>query len=372
MSIPTLPKYVRVAGSALLFLALGSHTALSAGGAVNVYVHGELLRFSEAQPVLKEGRTLVPFRKLFESLGYTVQWIDAGDAGGRSAVGTKDGVTIELTIDKNVARVNGSDVRLDVPAQIIGGSTMVPLRFVSENSGYDVAFVSSGNVSTITVGAARPSDPTVPTASADEAEPYVAKGRVVAANGSPVEGAEVFADNQLLYNSNLHAVTDADGYYRIELPLLAATWNMGGSHLVDEFIVDLIPDVDRPFAGNTGAVRNFTVPEAETIFGELYLYMDLNSFANGYTEDHVELTLVPDGNGRTIAGFGFNFPGGFGMNDVPVGTYTATAVYAPPGEERIPLKIRKRNIGPYADSVEFKFSPLVPGIQQAELEVQAP
>jgi hypothetical protein len=40
---------------------------------------------------------------------------------------------VELAIGSKTARVNGKDTALDVPAGIINGSTMVPVRFISES-----------------------------------------------------------------------------------------------------------------------------------------------------------------------------------------------------------------------------------------------
>ncbi|WP_284643022.1 stalk domain-containing protein [Paenibacillus silviterrae] len=333
---------------------------------MNVYLNGERIHFTDVQPVIKDGRTLVPFRKLFETLGFSVQWSDTGSL--RQAIGVKEGLEIRLTIDHNEAAVNGSTVPLDVPAQIIDSSTMVPLRFVSENSGYQVTFSTTGSEATVQIRTA---------VSTTQVEPYVVKGRVVDAKGKPVEGADIFADNQLLYNSNLLTVTDANGYYRIELPLLATTWNMGGSHTIEGYVVDLTPEIDKPFAGNTGAIRNFTI-ESETVKGELYLYMDLNSFIEGYSENQVELTLTPVGplaggsSGKVITGHGYNFPGGFGMKDVPVGTYKVTAKHTSTDGASKQLLVRKRNKGQFAESAEIEFSPLVEGIYQTEVEVKAP
>jgi len=352
-------------------------TANAEESVVEVYFRGEPVQFADARPVIQDGRTLVPFRKIFETLGFAVKWVDGGNV--QKAIGTKDGLVIELTIGSTVAKVNGKTTALDVPAQTVEGRTLVPLRFVSENSGYRVAFASDHGVSKIRIEPAGEADgKSTQSPGNDKAEPYVVKGRVTDAEGRPVKGAEVFADNQLLYNSNLTAVTDQDGYYRIELPLLATTWKMGGSHnvVVDgkPYTTDLTPEVDGPFAGNTGAVRNFTLKAAKQITGELYLYMDINSFVNGYIENNVELTLTPVGGsgGKAKTGYGYNFPGGFGMNDIPVGRYKATAVYAAPGEEPVKMLVRVRNKGQYAESVEFGFSTLVPGIEQAEIEVMMP
>ncbi|WP_123042852.1 stalk domain-containing protein [Cohnella candidum] len=347
----------------MLILMLAPQVIEAAEKQIRISFNGQPLTFAEAKPVVVNGTTLVPFRKLFETLGFEVGWKDDGKT--RKAIGTKDGLEIVLTINDKNAKVNGKTVLLGVPAQIIGSSTMVPLRFVSENSGYQVSYTDNGKLLDIQIGSVN----------RDKAEPYVVKGRVVDSEGKPVAGAEVFADNQLLYNSNLVTVTDSNGYYRIELPLLATTWRMGGSHNVrldgSSYEVDLTPEVDQPFAGNTGAVRNFTL-QTETVYGEIYLYVPLDEFVKGYYEQNIEVTLTPTGgNGKAITRYGYNFPGGFGMNDVPVGKYKVTARYAPPGENPVPMVVRVRGKGEYAQSVEFQFNTLVPGIYQAELEFKA-
>ena len=136
--------------------------AYSEGQVIQVYFEGEQLHFDDAQPVLKDDRTLVPFRKLFETLGFSVSWVDSG--GVQKAIGTKDDLTIELTINSTTAKVNGKDAALDVPAQLVNERTMVPLRFVSENSGYEVGYSNDGSVSTIQIGAAGTRTAPAPTA----------------------------------------------------------------------------------------------------------------------------------------------------------------------------------------------------------------
>lgn len=48
---------------------------------------------------------------------------------------------IELPIKAEYAKVNGKDVPLDVPAQILNGRTMVPIRFVAEALGCEVEWL---------------------------------------------------------------------------------------------------------------------------------------------------------------------------------------------------------------------------------------
>lgn len=82
----------------------------------------------DVPPVIENGRTLVPFRALSEALDAEVKW----DAEARTVTVTKDGAEVVLTIDSMVATVDGKEYKLDVPAKIIKGRTVVPLRFLSQ------------------------------------------------------------------------------------------------------------------------------------------------------------------------------------------------------------------------------------------------
>lgn len=94
---------------------------------VKVFVKGKMPEF-DVPPVIKDGRTLVPVRAISNALGAEVDW----DPVDRIVTITKDDKTITLQIDSYDVYVNGVPIRLDVPATIIDGRTMVPGRFVSE------------------------------------------------------------------------------------------------------------------------------------------------------------------------------------------------------------------------------------------------
>lgn len=83
-----------------------------------------------------EGRTLVPLRFIGEAFGCDVQWI--GDT--RTAKVTLVNQTIEVPIGQNYAIINGDKTELQVPAQIINNSTLVPLRLISENLGAKIVY----------------------------------------------------------------------------------------------------------------------------------------------------------------------------------------------------------------------------------------
>lgn len=111
---------------------------------INVFVDGKYINF-DTKPQFVNGRTMVPLRRIFEELGAYVQW----DNATWSAIARKDGIEIRFTIDDYTMYKNGSPNTLDVPAQLINGRTLVPLRAVSEALGCDVGWDGNDNVVSI-------------------------------------------------------------------------------------------------------------------------------------------------------------------------------------------------------------------------------
>ena len=89
---------------------------------------------SDVPPYVKDGRTLAPIRAILEALGMTVSWDDAT----QTATAVKADITISVTINSNIAIVNGEQKTLDVPAEITNGRTFVPVRFFGEALGMTV------------------------------------------------------------------------------------------------------------------------------------------------------------------------------------------------------------------------------------------
>lgn len=111
-------------------------------GEINVMLNGEWLAF-EQPPVILNGSTLVPMRAIFEKLEAEVKW----HAQTKTITATKQNINISLTLDKKSAVINGKTISLDTPPKLIGGHTMVPLRFVSESLGAEVKW--DGNSQTV-------------------------------------------------------------------------------------------------------------------------------------------------------------------------------------------------------------------------------
>lgn len=100
---------------------------------VNLRLNGRPLA-TDVPPLLTGGRVLVPVRVVAEALGAKVHWNEEA----RKVVITRPQAEITLVLGKNTASVNGTPAPLDVSAQIAGGRTLVPLRFVSEALGLAV------------------------------------------------------------------------------------------------------------------------------------------------------------------------------------------------------------------------------------------
>ena len=105
---------------------------------IAVEVDGRKLDFDVA-PTIIDGRTILPARTIFESLGLEVKWDDVT----RTVTGIGEGTELSIVIGQSVAYVNGEPVNLDVPPKIIDDRSMVPVRFVAESTGADVDWDNS-------------------------------------------------------------------------------------------------------------------------------------------------------------------------------------------------------------------------------------
>jgi len=156
------PRWVALA-AAVVLAAIGTLPALAAGP-VSVTVNGSAVNLTPP-PTTRAGRVFVPLRGVFENLGASVVYA----SGVINATGR--GHTVSLKIGSPQATVDGQSQTLDVAPFIVGASTYVPLRFVSQALGatvnYDgsnnlVAISTNGNGPTANQPAAPPNDVITP------------------------------------------------------------------------------------------------------------------------------------------------------------------------------------------------------------------
>ena len=101
---------------------------------INLYINNKLIDTKDMPPVNLNGRVLVPAREVFEPMGALVEW----KAAEKKAYILYQDSLLVLEVGNKEAWLNGAIEPLDMPAQIINGKIMLPVRFVSETMGFDV------------------------------------------------------------------------------------------------------------------------------------------------------------------------------------------------------------------------------------------
>lgn len=115
-----------------------------------VFLDGQRLSF-EVDPIIENGRTLVPLRAIFEAMGAAVQW----DAATNTVTAVRNGTKVILPIGSTQPTVDGQVWPLDVPAKIIKDRTLAPLRFVGEAFGGKVEWDQTTYTVTMTSPASK-------------------------------------------------------------------------------------------------------------------------------------------------------------------------------------------------------------------------
>ena len=131
-----------------------------ANSEIAVLIDGNKLEF-DVPPQILNDRTMVPMRKIFESLGAVVTW----DESSRTATGKKDGVIVNVSIDSKTLFKNGEPKVLDVAPALIDGRTLVPVRAIAESFDCKVDWIAETRTVEITTDEPGTTTKTVLTAS---------------------------------------------------------------------------------------------------------------------------------------------------------------------------------------------------------------
>lgn len=119
--------------SVLISLIFMSVTTTVYGKDISVRLNGNDIGTSA---IIEDDRSFVPYRAVFEKLGYTIEWNDR-----RITAKNKDTEMI-LAVGSSLVQIskNGETTAVDCGNNVIlrNDRTYVPLRFVTENSGYTV------------------------------------------------------------------------------------------------------------------------------------------------------------------------------------------------------------------------------------------
>ena len=94
---------------------------------------------ANAQPLIVEGRSFLPFRVLFSALGAEVAY----DASAKTITAKLDDKDIVLTVGSKIATVNGSETTLLSAPIISNDSAYIPVRDVANITGREVEYSSA-------------------------------------------------------------------------------------------------------------------------------------------------------------------------------------------------------------------------------------
>lgn len=102
-----------------------------------IMLDGYPLEF-QAEPVVVQGNTLVPFRGIAEALGIEVLWNAESQTVTANQITTEGKKVVILPLNQKAAKVNGQAVELAVAPFSQSGTTYIPLSFFSKQFGAQV------------------------------------------------------------------------------------------------------------------------------------------------------------------------------------------------------------------------------------------
>jgi hypothetical protein len=186
MTSSTTRSLTALAATALLTTTLAIPGA--AAGPVSVTLNGNPLNLNPA-PTERAGRVFVPLRGVFENLGASVVY----QGGVINATGR--GHNVSLKVGSQQATVDGQQQNLDVAPFIIGASTYVPLRFVSQALGATVNYDGANRVVALSASGAPAAAAQAPANQTITPVPGAngQSGAITLTNEQPARGASVTA-----------------------------------------------------------------------------------------------------------------------------------------------------------------------------------
>ncbi|MRN53457.1 N-acetylmuramoyl-L-alanine amidase [Paenibacillus monticola] len=153
----------------------------------------ELTISKDAQVQIVNGSVMVPLRLVTEQLGYSVKW----DNVTKTAIIAQANTTLKLVVNNTTAEASGRQVQLDNPPFLSGNITLVPLRFVGEETGTTVGWDNLSKTVYLT-SAAKTAENNVSTATnqiaVPDSEPSLLPETETEISGSPA-GAESASEN---------------------------------------------------------------------------------------------------------------------------------------------------------------------------------
>ncbi len=115
---------------------------------INVSINGSNINFSNTEPQIINGRTMVPVRSVLENIGVDVSW----NSDTKTVTAKNSDTTVQMKIGSKNLNINSFNQIMDCEPVIINGSTLIPARYAAESFGYKVDWDSSSRTVVITKG----------------------------------------------------------------------------------------------------------------------------------------------------------------------------------------------------------------------------
>ncbi len=240
-------RIAALAGSLILAQAVCAQNSQG----ITVDVNGQPVSFQNAQPQMIGNRVMIPLRGVLEQLGANVSW----DQASQMVTATGNGTTIMLHIGDTNAKVNGQSVPLDQPAVLMGGTTLVPLRFMSQTFGASVQWDGASQTVNIQEANAQTSQPNI--AQADNSQTQgtqVVQTTATLQTANPTQPLKFHDDLQgWTNNKSIHFVLDGTpgGQAVVILPGLSTNINMQETS-PGHYEATWTPDASAPIAVQEG------------------------------------------------------------------------------------------------------------------------
>ena len=124
---------------------------------ISIFVNGKLLQ-TDVPPLIIESRTMVPLRAIVEALGIPIEWESASQRVNFSVTGGNvlyeysmqiNNTSVTQTTRNQRGQAAQSQIVIDSPPVLVGGRTLVPVRFVAEAAYCNVVW--DGPSKTVTI-----------------------------------------------------------------------------------------------------------------------------------------------------------------------------------------------------------------------------
>ncbi len=116
--------------------------------AISIEINGKPVK-SDPDPYLENNRAFVPIRSIAEALGIKeISWNEES----KTAILKDDEMILNLPYGSQTAEINGKEIELDAPVNILEGRTFVPVRFIAETLNCTVEWDAENYQISITTG----------------------------------------------------------------------------------------------------------------------------------------------------------------------------------------------------------------------------